>query len=103
MNRRNATIALLFGVVGLTKAPRAQQAGKVYRIGYLSTPTRESVARGVDAFVQKLRELGWTEGRNLVIEYRWAEGDVGRLPQLAAELVRENVDLIVAPAGSAAL
>jgi len=85
------------------KCAAAQQAGKVYRVGYLSTPTRESVARGLDAFLRKLRELGWVEGRNLVIEYRWAEGDVERLPELAADLVRRKVDVIVAPAGSAAL
>ena len=106
MNRRDAAIVLVLGVLGFgaePRAARAQQAGKVYRIGYLSTPTRESVERGVDAFLRKLRELGWFEGSNLVIEYRWAEGDVARLPELAAGLVRDNVDLIVAPAGSAAL
>jgi len=105
MNRRDAGIALVLGALDF-RAPRAAQAqaaGRVYRVGYLSTPTRESVERGVEAFVRKLRELGWIEGRNLVIEYRWAEGDVTRLPQLAAGLVRDNVDLIVAPAGSAAL
>ena len=75
----------------------------MYRIGYLSTPTRESVERGVQAFLRKLRELGWVEGQNLIIEYRWAEGNVERLPALAAELVRRKVDVIVAPAGSAAL
>ena len=106
MNRRDAATALVFGVLGLgavARAARAQPAGKVYRIGYLSTPTRESVERGVEAFLRKLRELGWIEGSNVVIEYRWAEGDVARLPELAAELSRDNVDLIVAPAGSAAL
>jgi len=102
MNRRGAMLALLaFGAS--IRATNAQQAGKAYRIGYLSTPTRESVQRGVEAFLRKLRELGWVEGQNLVIEYRWAEGDVERLPALAAELVQRRVDLIVAPAGSAAL
>ena len=84
-------------------AAEAQQAGKVYRIGYLSTPTRASVERGVEAFLRTLRKLGWVEGQNLIIEYRWAEGNVERLPDLAAELVRLKVELIVAPAGSAAL
>ena len=104
MNRRNAGLALL-ALLTAGAAPvsvRAQQAG-VYRVGYLSTPTRESVERGLDAFLRKLRELGWVEGQNLVIEYRWAEGNVERLPDLAAELVRRKVDVIVAPAGSAAL
>ena len=105
MNRRDAGLALLT-LLSSGAAPliaRAQQAGKVYRLGYLSTPTRESVARGVDAFLKKLRELGWVDGQNLVIEYRWAEGNVDRLPELAADLVRSKVDVIVAPAGSAAL
>jgi putative ABC transport system substrate-binding protein len=93
-------------VLALAAAPfaaQAQQPGKVYRIGYLSAPSRESVERGVEAFVRTLRELGWVEGQNLVIEFRWADGKVERLPELAADLVRRKVDLIVAPAGSAAL
>ena len=92
---------LAFGIA--SRVAEAQQAGKVYRIGYLSTPTRESVKNGLEAFLRKLRELGWVEGQNLIIEYRWAEGNVEQLPDLAAELVRLKVDLIVAPAGSAAL
>ena len=106
MNRRNAGLALLRGLLVLGAAPLtagAQQPGKAYRIGYLSTPTRESVENGLQAFLRKLRELGWVDGQNLVIEYRWAEGNVERLPDLAAELVRRKVDVIVAPAGSAAL
>ena len=59
--------------------------------------------RTLDSFLQKLRELGWIEGTNISIEYRWADGDIARLPQLAAELVQSNVDLIVAPATSAAV
>ena len=57
----------------------------------------------LQAFLRTLRELGWVEGQNLIVEYRWAEGKLERLPDLAAELVRRKVDLIVAPAGSAAL
>ena len=95
------------GVVGaFLAAPfaaRAQQPGKVYRIGYLSAPTRESVEQVLQAFLRRLRELGWIEGQNLIIEYRWAGGKNERLPDLAADLVRRNVDVIVAPAGSAAL
>jgi len=85
------------------RAAESQQAGRTYRIGYLSTPTRESVERGVEAFLRKLAELGWVDGRNVVIEYRWAEGNVERLPELAADLVARKMDVIVAPAGSAAL
>jgi ABC-type uncharacterized transport system substrate-binding protein len=106
LNRRTAGLALLLGPLacGTTlRSAHAQQPGKVYRLGYLSHPTRESVKQGVEAFLRRLRELGWVEGQNLVIEYRWAEGNVERLPELAAELVRQNVDVIVAPAGAAAL
>jgi putative ABC transport system substrate-binding protein len=105
MNRRKLGLAVL-GLLACGAVPRAaeaQQAGRLYHVGYLSTPTRASVENGVQAFLRALHELGWVEGQNLVIEYRWAEGNVERLPDLAAELVRRNVDLIVAPAGSAAL
>jgi putative ABC transport system substrate-binding protein len=103
MNRLNAGLVLLIGLLVAPLATEAQQSGRVYRIGYLSTPTRESVEHGLAAFLRTLRELGWSEGQNLIIEYRWAEGNVERLPALAAELVRHKVDVIVAPAGSAAL
>jgi putative ABC transport system substrate-binding protein len=106
MQRVRAGLALLLGLVVTDIAPvaaEATQAGKVYRLGYLSQPTRASVERGVESFVRALRELGWVEGKNLIIEYRWADGDAERLPALAAELVRDNVDVIVAPAGTAAL
>jgi len=106
MNRRNAGLALLLAPFAFGAAPRAaeaQQSGKVYRIGYLSAPSRASVEQVLQAFLRALRELGWIEGQNLVIEYRWAEGKIERLPDLAAELVRQKVELIVAPAASAAL
>lgn len=89
--------------VVLPVSTRAQQKDRIYRIGYLSAPTRESVRRTLDSFLQKLRVLGWVDGANLSIEYRWADGDIARLPQLAAELVQSNVDLIVAPSSSAAV
>jgi len=100
MRRRDAALAI---VAAPFAAAIAQQPGRVARIGYLSHPTRESVERGVTAFVARLAELGWVEGRNLVIEYRWAEGDAERLPAMARELVAMKVDVIVAPAGVAAL
>jgi putative ABC transport system substrate-binding protein len=106
MNRRRAGLALLLGPLAFSTVPRAasaQQAGKVYRIGYLSAPTRASVEQALQAFLRRLRELGLVEGQNLTIEYRWADGKAERLPDLAAELVQLKVDLIVAPAGSAAL
>ncbi|MEO8487888.1 MAG: ABC transporter substrate-binding protein [Betaproteobacteria bacterium] len=104
MKRRDAGLTLVLGTLAaaVPRIPFAQPAGRVVRLGYLSHPTRESVAPGVDAFVRRLRELGWIEGQNLVIEYRWAEGKTERLPALANDLVRRKVDLIVARAGVAA-
>ncbi len=102
MNRRDTVLALAALGAG-PFAAKAQQPGKVYRIGYLSAPTRKSVEQVLEVFLQALRGLGWIESQNLIIEYRWAEGKVERLPELAADLVRLKVDLIVAPAGSAAL
>src|SRR5258707_3134378 len=105
MNRRDAGLALLLAplafISGL-RAAKAQQAGKVYRIGYLSAPSRASVELVLQAFLRALRDLGWVEGQNLTIEYRWADGEVERLPNFAVDLVRQKVDLIVAPAGIAA-
>jgi len=103
MDRRAFIGSLAGGLLAVPLAADAQQAGKVYRVGYLSTPTRASVDHILEAFLRRLRELGWIEGQNLIIEYRWADGNVERLPALAAELVRRNVDVIVAPATSAVL
>jgi putative ABC transport system substrate-binding protein len=103
MNRRAFLSAVTGGLLAAPLAAEAQQAGKVYRIGYLSAPTRESVEHVLQAFLRALRDLGWVEGQNLVIEYRWAEGQTERLPSLAAELVQRKVDVIVAPAAAAAV
>jgi ABC-type uncharacterized transport system substrate-binding protein len=83
----------------LLAAPRAadaQQAGKVPRIGFLGTRSLSDMSPYLDTFRQGLRELGWVEGQNIVIDYRYAEGRFDRLPDLAAELVRLKVDIIVA-------
>jgi putative ABC transport system substrate-binding protein len=91
---------------GLLAAPftaEAQPAGKVSRIGYLSASSSTSNPRILEAFRQGLRDLGWVESQNLVIEYRWAEGRFDRLADLAAELVRLKVDLIVAAPAPPAL
>ncbi len=74
----------------------AQQVGKVLRIGYLDGSTASGSAVLIDAFRQELSKLGWTEGKNIAIEYRFAEQKNDRLPELAADLVRFKVDLIVA-------
>jgi putative ABC transport system substrate-binding protein len=80
----------------------AQQPGKI-RIGFLDSSTPSGIAILVDALRQELRKLGWTEGRNVIFEFRFAEQKPERLAQLAAELVRLNVDIIVAPAGPSVL
>ena len=81
--------------VGAAEAS-AQQTGKVFRIGYLDGSTASGSAVLIDAFRQELSKLGWTEGKNIAIQYRFAEQKNDRLPELAADLVRFKVDLIVA-------
>jgi putative ABC transport system substrate-binding protein len=100
---RALVFTLTLGIFAAPPAADAEQAGKVRRIGYLSAPSRQSVEHVLQVFLRALRELGWVEGQNLVIEYRWADGKVERLPGLAADLVQREVDLIIAPATSAAL
>jgi putative ABC transport system substrate-binding protein len=95
LNRREA-ITLLGGAATCPLAAHAQQqAGKVPRIGFLGVTSPSDRPSLLDAFRQGLRELGWVEGQNVVIDYRYAEGRVDRLPDLAADLVRLKVDLIV--------
>jgi putative ABC transport system substrate-binding protein len=92
------------GFLAAPLAASAQPAGKVYRIGYLSTSSGSNTyVRPLEALRQGLRELGWVEGKNIVIEYRYAEGRIDRLPGLAEELVRLKVDIIVASPTSSAL
>jgi putative ABC transport system substrate-binding protein len=79
----------------------AQQPKKVPRIGFLSAASPSAIAVRIEAFRQGLRELGYVEGKNIVIEYRYAEGKLDRLPDLAAELVRLKVDVIVTAGGGA--
>ena len=75
----------------------AQQLGKVFRIGILDPSTASGSAVLWEAFRQELSKLGWNEGKNITIEYRFAEQKGERLPELAAELFRLKVDLIVVP------
>ncbi|MBI3917023.1 MAG: ABC transporter substrate-binding protein, partial [Betaproteobacteria bacterium] len=77
-------------------AARAQAPAKVRRIGFLSSGSPSGVAAWLQAFRAGLRDLGWVEGKNISIEYRYAEGNRGRIPDLAADLVRLKVDVIVA-------
>ena len=87
-----AVVLLALGVIA-----EAQQPKKVPRIG-LRSSSASSESTGRDAFLQGLRDLGYVEGKNIAIEYRYTEGEIDRLPDLAAELVRLNVDVIVTAA-----
>ena len=91
-------ITLAFFLLLTPVLSHTQQPGKVYRIGVLANtpPTTPEVARNWEAFRHGLGEYGWVEGQNLVIEYRWAEGQAERFPSLAAEVVNLKPDLIVA-------
>jgi putative ABC transport system substrate-binding protein len=94
--KRREFITLLGGAAAAWPvAARAQQTGKLPTIGFLGGTTPSAAGQGVAAFVQRLRELGWTESRNLAIEYRWAEGRSERFAEIAAEFVRLKVDVIV--------
>ena len=94
MDRR----AFVAGAAALFAAPlaaEAQPAGKVYRIAFLGSTSPSGYASQMEAFRTGLRDLGYVEGRNLLIEFRWAQGNNQRLPQLAAELVRWKPDVLV--------
>jgi putative tryptophan/tyrosine transport system substrate-binding protein len=94
--KRREFITLLGGAAAAWPlAARAQEATKAYRIGFVGLPSAGSLPERPEAFRAGLRDLGYQEGRNIVIEYRWAEGRYERLPALFAELVRLNVDVIV--------
>jgi putative ABC transport system substrate-binding protein len=93
--KRRDFIRLLGTAVAWPLAARAQQGEKLATIGLLGSGTAAAQSQWTDAFVQRMRELAWTEGRNLRIEYRWADGHTERLAELADELVRLKVDVIV--------
>ena len=93
MDRRAFLATAGIGLISAPGVARAQQAGKVHRIGFLSL--QSGLTSTTEAFRQGLRELGYVEGRNLIIEYRWAARKEERLPELAAELVRLKVEVIV--------
>ena len=84
-------------------AADAQQAGKIFRIGFLDGGTAAGIAILLDAFRQEMGKLGWTEGKNISIEHRFAEGKFDRLPELAAALIHLKVDLILVSATPMAL
>jgi putative tryptophan/tyrosine transport system substrate-binding protein len=94
---RRRFVALVAGVLVFPRGAPAQQPDRMYRLGWLSVGTVGAKEAYQVAFVERLRELGFAEGRNLVIEYRSADGHIERLPALAAELVRLRCDIVFAP------
>ena len=99
MSKKTILIVLCGLLLALCSAVNAQQPGKIFRIGFLDGSTASGMAVLIDAFRQELSNLGWTEGKNFTIEYRFAEGKNDRLPALAADLVRLKVDLMVVTGG----
>ena len=95
VSRRIFSCALCAMLFALCVSAQAQQSGKIFRIGFLDPSTAAGSAVLVEAFRQELSKLGWIEGKNIAIEYRFAEQKNERLPELAADLVRLKVDLIV--------
>src|SRR5262249_4361215 len=95
MMRRREFITLLGAAVAWPLAAPGPQPGKLPIMGYWGATTPSAESQRVAAFVQRLREFGWIEGRNLTIEYRYGEGRSERYAELAAEFVRLNVDVIV--------
>ena len=94
--KRRAFITLLGGTAATWPlAARAQQPGKLPTIGFLGTTTPSAWSQWVAAFVQRLRDFGWIEGRTIAVEYRWAEGRDERFVEIAAEFVQLKVDVIV--------
>jgi putative ABC transport system substrate-binding protein len=100
MNRREVITILGSAAAGWPFGARAQQAGKLPTIGFLGVGAPSNWSGWVTAFVQRLRELGWVEGRNIAITYRWAEGRDERFAEIADEFVRMRVDVIVTGGGA---
>jgi len=95
MRRREFIRLFSSTTVAWPLAARAQQAGKVHRIGFLGSATARGSAKAVESFRAGLREFGYVEGRNIGIEFRWAEGNYDRLSDLVADLIATNVDVLI--------
>jgi putative ABC transport system substrate-binding protein len=95
MRRDEFLVTLAAVLVGWPLTARALQPGRSATIGLLGSDTAASQSAWTAAFLQRMKELGWVEGRNLVVEYRWAEGDTDRLARLVQDLIRLKVDLIL--------
>jgi ABC-type uncharacterized transport system substrate-binding protein len=102
IGRRKFLATLIGGAAAWPLAARAQQAAKLPTIGYLGANTPSAESQRIAAFVQRLGELGWIEGRTIAIEVRWVEGRNERFAAIASECVRLKVDVIVV-AGTAAV
>ena len=101
MDRRAFITVLAGSILAKPLAGGAQSTGKVYRIGYLTVPSRESAEGVANTFQHALGDLGWIDGQNVLIDYRFADSSVDRLPDLAAGLVQLRADVIVAGANAA--
>src|SRR5215475_13055328 len=99
MTRKITVLTLSAILFGLYVTAEAQQEGKIFRIGFLDGGTATGSAVHVKAFLQELSKLGWIEGKNITIEYRFGEQKLERQPELAADLVRLKVDIIVVTGG----
>ena len=95
MSNRREFITLLGGAAAWPLAARAQQPARLPTVGFLVAGTPSSHGRWVAAFVQRMRELGWVEGRTIAIEVRWAEGRTERAAEIALEFIQLKVDVIV--------
>src|SRR5450432_1033909 len=102
MRRREFITLLGGGAAAWPLAARAQPSKKP-TVGFLGASTRAAAEQWVAAFAQRLRELGWTEGRTVAIEYRWGEGRNVRFAEIAAEFVRLKVDVIVTAGGESVI
>jgi putative ABC transport system substrate-binding protein len=103
MKKRITLLTVCCMLFALCSPVEAQQPVKVPRLGFLLFPSRSAIAEPLDAFRQGMRECGYGEGQNIVIEYRYADGKFDRLPELVGELVRLKVDVIVAAGGFQAI
>jgi putative tryptophan/tyrosine transport system substrate-binding protein len=99
MRKKVIGFALCAMLFALCPSAEAQQTGKIFRLGFLDGSTASGMAGLLETFRQEMGKLGWIEGKNITIEYRFAEQKPERLPELAADLVRLKVDLIVVTAG----
>src|SRR5215467_3856790 len=103
MKAKILVYALPTFILATIQLAHAQLAGKMHRIGVLAANSAANFSTNSDALRQGLRDLGYVEGQNLILEYRFAEGKIDRLPQLAAELIQLKVNVIVASSSPAAV